>query len=219
MISTNIEQGSWTDSFHQYQADIMKKIRRGETEDSIPIGGASYTQTEWKRALRSVDEQLEAAKREQRERFRKEEDRAEARRVYEAAVSGRGSAMESLHQTYDVPYGYMAKDGEIEYNGVTFVCDSLTHSICLGDVGDKENTLTIPLEGGGCLKVNRNNLDELQKAIGMFSPEDVNRILRAITKDNKAKQMEQELEDEKSDVTELGSGEDAKVSGTAGKQK
>ena len=51
--------------------------------------------------------------------------------------------------------------------------------------------------------MNRDNLGDLSRAIGMFSPEDVNRIMRAIAKDNKAKQMEAELEDEKSDVTNL----------------
>ena len=219
MINSNIEQGSWTDSFHQYRADIMNKIKRGETEDSIAIGGSSFTQTEWKRALKSVDKHLEDIKEEQRIRFEKEGDRAEAVRAYEAAVAGKGSAMDSLHQVSDVPYGYMAKDGVIEYNGVVFVCDSLTNSICLGDVSDKENTLTIPLEAGGCLKVNRNNLDELQKAIGMFSPEDVNRILRAITKDRKTREMAQELEETESTVTDLGAEDAAQVSESSKSKK
>ena len=94
MINSNIEQGSWTDSFHQYRADIMNKIKRGETEDSIAIGGSSFTQTEWKRALKSVDKQLEDIKEEQRIRFEKEGDRAEAVRAYEAAVAGKGSDYE-----------------------------------------------------------------------------------------------------------------------------
>ena len=43
--------------------------------------------------------------------------------------------------------------------------------------------------------VNRNNIDSLSKAIGMFSPEDVNRILRALAKDKKIREMEKELDD------------------------
>ena len=101
------------------------------------------------------------------------------------------------------PYSELAKDGEITYNGVVFVCDERTNSICLGDVSDPKDTLVIPLENGGSLKVNRNNLDELQRAIGMFSPEDINRILNAIAKDKKAREMQMELEEEKNDPKQI----------------
>ena len=40
--------------------------------------------------------------------------------------------------------------------------------------------LTIGLSGGGSLKVNADNLDSLSKAVGMFSPADLNAIMRAI---------------------------------------
>ena len=45
--------------------------------------------------------------------------------------------------------------------------------------------------------MNRDNLGDLARAIGMFSPEDVERILRAIARDNKAREMEMEIEDMK----------------------
>lgn len=98
-----------------------------------------------------------------------------------------------------VPYGYLAKDGIIEYNGMIFVCDSESHSICLGDMSDKKKVLTIPLSKGGNLMVNRGNIGELSKAIGMFSPEDVNRILRAIAQDAQAQRKLNELEETKDD--------------------
>lgn len=91
----------------------------------------------------------------------------------------------------------------ITYNGVTFVCDEKTNSICLGNMDDKKNVLNIPLSGGGHLKVHRDNLGDLAKAIGMFSPEDVNRILRAIHQDTKIQSMEQELEDMENSVGEV----------------
>jgi len=200
----NIGQGSWTDSFHQYREEIIGKIKRGETEESIPIGASSMTGTEWRKVLRSVDKQLEAIQEEQEARFEKREERAEAQQAYEAAVFSKGNPVEHLRKQEEVPYGYLAKDGVIQYNGVTFTCDYQTNSLCLGDVSDKKNTLVIPLSEGGCLKVNRDNLEDLQKAIGMFSPEDINLILRAIAKDNKAREMEQELEDTASDVSDLG---------------
>lgn len=94
-----------------------------------------------------------------------------------------------------VPYGEMAEDGVIEYNGVVFVCDYDHNRLTLGDTSNEKNCINIPLSGGGSLLVNRNNIDALSKAIGMFSPEDVNRILRALAQDKKIQEMEKELDD------------------------
>ena len=46
--------------------------------------------------------------------------------------------------------------------------------------------------------VNRDNLGDLAKAIGMFSPEDVNLIMRAITLDAKIQQMQYQIDEETS---------------------
>lgn len=128
------------------------------------------------------------------------ENRSEAEKIYQAAAAGKSSV--DIRQASKVPYGYLAKDGVITYNGVTFVCDERTNSICLGNMDDKKNVLNIPLSGGGHLKVHRDNLGDLSKAIGMFSPEDVNRILRAIHQDTKIQSMQQELEEMENSVGE-----------------
>ena len=83
----------------------------------------------------------------------------------------------------------------ISYKGVIFHCDDKKQQITLGDVSDEKNVITIPLSKGGCLKVNRDNIGDLAKAIGMFSPEDVNLILRAIAQDNKAREMQMEIDE------------------------
>lgn len=101
-----------------------------------------------------------------------------------------------------VPYGHLAKDGVINYNGVVFTCDEKTNSLCLGDMTDPKKVINIPLSGGGHLKVNRANIDQLSKAIGMFSPEDVNLILRAIHQDAKARSVQKEIEDLENGVGE-----------------
>jgi hypothetical protein len=99
--------------------------------------------------------------------------------------------------TSKVPYAYLADDfGMVTYNGITFLCDEKSNALCLGDMSRKENVLTIPLSNGGCLKVNRDNLDGLSKAIGMFSPEDVRRILAAIATDAKVRGKQKEIADE-----------------------
>lgn len=105
---------------------------------------------------------------------------------------------EGMPEDNGVPYFYLAKNGIIDYNGVVFVCDEERRAICLGDTRDKNKCLNIPLSGGGSLIVNRENLGDLAKAIGMFSPEDVNLIMRAIAEDAKIQQMKQQIDDDKS---------------------
>lgn len=123
--------------------------------------------------------------------------RSEAEKIYEAATSGRENPYGNIRQVSKVPYGHLAKDGVIEYNGVIFVCDEETNSICLGDMTDKKNVLNITLSGGGHLKVNRSSIGLLSKAAGMFTPEDLNIIMRAIAQDSKLQSVQEEIEDTK----------------------
>lgn len=129
-------------------------------------------------------------------------DRSDVHKIYEAALQGSKTPITSLKTAPKVPYGYLAKDGMITYNGVAFICDEKTNSICLGDVSDPKKTINIPLSGGGHLKVNRGEIGQLSKAIGMFSPEDVNRILRAIHLDTKLQSVQKEMEDLEDSVGE-----------------
>ena len=82
------------------------------------------------------------------------------------------------------------------------MCDHETNSICLGDMSNPKDVLNIPLSGGGSLRVNRDNIDDLAKAIGMFSPEDVNLILRAIAQDAQSSRTLNEIEDQKNRIGE-----------------
>jgi len=129
-----------------------------------------------------------------------------------------------------VPYGEMAEDGVIEYNGVVFVCDYDHNRLTLGDTSNEKDCINIPLSGGGSLLVNRNNIDALSKAIGMFSPEDVNRILRALAQDKKIREMKKELDDmengddvdsneETSETTDADKVAGKDLSGTAGESE
>ena len=118
----------------------------------------------------------------------------------QAAVAGKPNPIGSMRECSKVPYGHLAKDGVIEYNGVVFVCDEKTNSICLGDMTDEKNVLNIPLSGGGHLKVNRNSIGLLSKAAGMFSPEDLNLIMRAIAEDTKIQSVKKEIEDEEASI-------------------
>ncbi len=130
------------------------------------------------------------------------ETRSEAAKICEAALKGSENPISNIRTAPKVPYGYLAKDGVITYNGVQFTCDEKTNSICLGDMTDKKQVINIPLSGGGHLKVNRENLGQLSKAIGMFSPEDINLIMRAIHLDTKVQSMQKEMEDLEASVGE-----------------
>lgn len=137
-------------------------------------------------------------------------DRSEAAKVYEAALKGSKNPISNIRTAPKVPYGYLAKDNVITYNGVEFTCDEKTNSICLGDMTNPKQVLNIPLSGGGHLKVNRANIGQLSKAIGMFSPEDVNLILRAIHLDGKIQSVQNEVDDLEAGVgEEIASGGDA----------
>lgn len=138
--------------------------------------------------------------------------RSEAEKIYQAAVAGKRNPLEELREVSKVPYGYLAKDGIIEYNGVCFVCDEKTNSICLGDMTDEKNVLNIPLSGGGHLKVNRDSLGLLSRAVGMFSPEDLNLIMRAIAQDTKIQSVKNEIEDTEANVGNQLSGNDGNES-------
>lgn len=113
----------------------------------------------------------------------------------EAFSSILAEKLNGAYRESKVPYSHLAKDGVIEYNGVIFVCDEVNQAICLGDMNDRKNVISIELENGGRLMVNRNNFSELQNAITMFTPEDINRILRAIADDQKAQKELLEIEE------------------------
>ena len=171
-----------------YKKEIFDKVKNNETEEEIQTGGASYTQSKWRKLMESVDQQIEDVREQQEERLEKQREKAEAKRIYEAVSTGKKPTLEILHKNSNVPYGEFAQDGVITYNGVTFVCDERTNSICLGDMSDKSKVLNIALSDGGCLK-------DLSACVGMFSPEDLNLIMRAIAQDTKAQEMLLEKED------------------------
>lgn len=194
-------------SISNYKSNLARKIQNGETEEAIEIGAQSFTQKEWGQLIEHVDKDIDEIKEEQELRWKKLDEEKQAKELYEKMSAenlcrGQKLADRMAGNESKVPYSYLAKDGVIEYNGVTFVCDEDKHAICLGDMQDKKNVLTIPLEKGGSLMVHRDNLGELSKAMDMFSPEDKKRILWAISTDQKCKKTEEEIEEDKNSIGE-----------------
>lgn len=190
------------DCISKRKNEIAEKIKNGETEPTFAIGAQSFTNKEWDNLIKKVDKNLEAIKEEQEQR--KEAYEKEQKQLLRniTILESKGAKchyfMDKMNGTYKkpYPYDYLAEDDMITYNGVVFTCSADKNAICLGDVSDRRNVLTIPLAEGGNLMVNRDNLGELSNAMSMFSPEDVNRIMRAIADDKKAQEELQTIEEE-----------------------
>lgn len=186
------------DCISDRKTEIAEKLKTGETEPAFAIGAESYTCKEWDNLIRKFDKTLDAIKEEQEER--KEPFSVS---LLEPETVKRNYFMEKINGTYkgpSVPYEYLAHDGVINYKGVIFTCNSDWNAICLGDMSNRKNVLTIPLSGGGSLMVNRDNFGDLSQAIGMFSPEDQNLIMRALADDKKAQSTLEEIEEEKNSI-------------------
>ena len=183
------------------RTQILEKLKNGDAEEAIITGGNAFTESVWDKMLEGVDNYLDEVKEEQKVRFAKidkeqeeKEKLLQSQRVKELLTEKSGGSL-------NVPYGYLAKDGVIEYNGVIFVCDEQHNAICLGDMTNPKDVITIPLTKGGTLKVNRNSVNDLSKAISMFSPEDIRRIMEAIATDTKCRQMQQEMDETVNSIT------------------
>ncbi len=191
------------------KSEIAEKIKNGETEPTFSIGSATFTVKEWNKLLDKVDKNNEEIRLEQERRKEALEKEALEKKkgtdsLYldmHSESTKRNYYLEKLTGTYRTcPYDNLAQNGVISYKGVDFVCDYEKNAICLGDMSNSKDVLTIPLEDGGSLMVNRNNLGDLAQAISMFTPEDINRIMRAIADDNRAQSAQKEIEDDENSI-------------------
>lgn len=64
---------SLMDAIRERKQEIYDKVRRGETETSIPIGAESYTMKQWNKMMRSVDKAID----DMQERIRKDSEKQE----------------------------------------------------------------------------------------------------------------------------------------------
>ena len=192
------------------RTQIVEKLKNGDAKEAIMTGGNAFTESVWDKMLKGVDNYLDEVKEERKIRFAKiDEEKKEKELLLKRADEEKmlqGQSMKEVLSmrnggSLEVPYGYLAKDGVIEYNGVIFVCDEQHNAICLGDMTNPKDVITIPLTEGGTLKVNRDNIHDLSKAISMFSPEDIRRIMEAIATDTKCRQMQQEMDETVNSIT------------------
>ena len=183
------------------RTQILEKLKNGDAEEAIITGGNAFTESVWDKMLEGIDNYLDEVKEEQKVRFAKIDNEQEEKEKLLQSQRVKELLTEKSGGSLNVPYGYLAKNGMIEYNGVIFVCDEQHNAICLGDMTNPKDVITIPLTKGGTLKVNRNSVNDLSKAISMFSPEDIRRIMEAIATDTKCRQMQQEMDETVNSIT------------------
>ena len=197
------------------------------TEGTGSYPDRTMTDKEWKAYLKKIDEveaeirkeiqaegeqnlaQADAARAKRRENWQENwEEIAElAKSNWKKVLKSDQSdhellVQEEMQDDNWVPYEQYRKGNTIVYNGVVFGCDPEHHAISLGDVRDTRNVIHIPLADGGVLLVNRNEIGSLARAIGMFSAEDVGRILRAIEEDKQIQRNQFMIEEEENRTME-----------------
>lgn len=222
----NVTRSYARNAIKERKSEIIDKLESGETEEKVQMGGRAYSAREWKKLMSEVDTAIEDIKQEQKEYMEQKEKAEEAKKLTEEAQEKREDYVQQLYEKMTssgtktaqamgtslrarldgektAPYSTLAdENGIVSYNGVDFVCDYEHNALCLGDMSDEKKVLTIPLEKGGSLKLNVNNIGDMSKAISMFSPADVNRILSAISTYEKLQKTELEIEDMENSVGE-----------------
>lgn len=222
----NVTRSYARNAIRERKSEILDKLESGETEDKVQIGGKSYSTREWNKLMNEVDTAIDEIKEEQEEYIEQKDKEEEAKKLTEDAQQKKEDYVQQLYEKMSAlntktaqamgtqlrerldgertaPYSALAdENGIINYNGVEFVCDYEHNALCLGDVSDEKKVLTIPLERGGSLKVNVNNIGDISKAISMFSPADINRILSAISTYEKLQKTEFEIDEMENSVGE-----------------
>lgn len=228
--------------FSQAVAEYAKKMKP-EMRKGAPKTIDEFTDDEWDKLLDKVDDAIEEHQAGLKEQVLMDNGCFRTMRFMKVDSMGANDGMDSVPKQPDIrdtiddmvsdemiqkllgndrraPYSAMANEnGIIEYKGVTFQCDYEHNRLCLGNVSDIRQCITVELEGGGVLVFNRENIDDLVRAIDMFSPADINRIMRAIAQDAKLRQIQAEIEDETSGEEVLDKPEDEKKVQAAGEQK
>ncbi len=90
--------------------------------------------------------------------------------------------------------------GIATHNGVSIGFDSENKQMSIGDTSQRGNVISVNLSNGWVLQFNTDNIDDVSKILDLFSPEDVRRIMDAITTDKMAKSKLKEMEDTKASV-------------------
>lgn len=188
----------WQQALEEFSLFVKDRIKNGPPK--IATGASELSIEEWDKLIENIDGVIEDVKLEQQERLEKLEKQELEKELVEESKK---TPFDKFNGNTRLPYyEYADETGVINYNGVTFTYDE-HGALCLGDTSDTSKVIRIALAGGGTLLVNRDNKSDLAKAIGMFSPEDVKRIMFALMQDNMVTEAEYEIEETTNSVSEI----------------
>lgn len=169
LLSTTHKEA--TTLMRERSQQIYEKLKSGETEEAIVTGGNAFTETVWNKLLENVDDYLDQVKEEQQlramqmdkereeldfqlekqEKKEQEELLLEKQLFERTALQERNISAAMLKEmlttrsgaTLSVPpYGYLAKDGIINYEGVMFVCDELHKDETVSSISGRTSTIS-----------------------------------------------------------------------------
>ena len=79
--SSQSKNADYVELIAHYKKEIFDKVKNNETEEEIQTGGASYTQSKWRKLMESVDQQIEDVREQQKERAEQQKEKAEAKKI------------------------------------------------------------------------------------------------------------------------------------------
>lgn len=118
----------------------------------------------------------------------KETDPAEHARLLARRDNGVKKSLDQL-----IREGDAAADHVVTYNGVAMAIDSENQKISVGDTVN-ERSINVSLSNGYTLSFTRDSIDSISQMLDLFTPEDINKIMEAITIDNMTTSVEEENE-------------------------
>lgn len=147
------ETESLMDAISKRKQEIYDKVRKGETETSIPIGAQSFTMRQWNKMMRSVDKAID----DMQERVRKDGEKQEQKVKAKKENSITTDMLEEL-LGIDIRKEKGLSEGEIYYQ-ITgterFRQDNSLYTVEKGEEGmfsitDKTTGYTYRFAEGGC---------------------------------------------------------------------
>ena len=162
-----------TDFYHF----IEDRIKNGDPK--YQTGGSEISVKDWKRLMEYIDDTMEQVREEQR-------------------LEAKESKAQTLEHRSDITNSITAEQIARLFEDLTSIilqCDFDNNRLILGDCSNLDNCIRVPLSGGGEFVFNRDQLSNISKIISMFSPEDQNRIMRAISLDKQCRKQLKEIED------------------------
>ncbi len=174
-----------------YDPNVISDLRR------IQKSTSSTDESE-----KSYEEAFEEEKKKQRE---KHNQTLSSKDAYEQSRHQSKASVRPVPDLTNQPCEYFAfanEQNEIHHKNVVFHCNRDKNFISLGDCSDSSAYITVSLEKGGFLRVNRRNLADLSYAISLFSAKDIGLIGTTVSRHLNLQKISEEWRSKKEQPVE-----------------